>query len=60
MSEDVPVKNETRCPHEETWYCTLLKIPCHPGIQGCILSGQPLIDALLAYETKVDQEEKSE
>jgi hypothetical protein len=46
------LSNATRCPHEKDWYCQLLKIDCHPGIKGCILSGQPLIDALLAYEQK--------
>jgi len=55
---DLP-DNATRCPHEKDWYCTLLKESCHPGMQGCILFGQPLIDALLAFETK-DEVSKSE
>lgn len=43
--------NESRCPHEQDWYCKLLDKPCHPGMSGCILSGQSLIDALIAFET---------
>ncbi len=54
--------NDSRCPHESDWYCKLLDKPCHPGMAGCILSGQPMVDALLAFEAKqeADESPKSE
>lgn len=55
--ETEPPDNESRCPHEKDWYCQLLDAPCHPGMKGCILFGQPLIDALLAYEEHVDKKD---
>lgn len=55
--ESVP-DNESRCPHEDEWHCRLLDKPCHPGIPGCILLGQPLIDAMLAYRQKQNKEQK--
>jgi hypothetical protein len=54
--------NESRCPHEEAWFCTLLNKPCHPGMRGCILFGQALMDALIAFERKehvIDSDEES-
>lgn len=46
------IHNQSRCPHEKDWYCKLLDKPCHPGMSGCILSGQSLIDALIAFEKR--------
>ena len=58
-SETPPV-NETRCPHEKDWRCQLLNKPCHPGMPGCALFGQPLIEALLAYRHKQQEAEEKE
>ena len=55
--------NESRCPHEEEWFCKLLNKPCHPGMSGCILFGQSLMDALIAFEKKehvIESEQKSD
>jgi len=50
-SQSLP-ENQTRCPHEDEWYCKLLEKPCHPGIKGCALDGERLIDALIAFTEK--------
>lgn len=28
------------CPHSHNDHCNLLKLPCEPGIKGCVLYGQ--------------------
>ena len=57
MEDKLPA-NATRCPYEDNWYCKLLETACHPGMKGCALSGQEVIDALIAYREKclTDQE----
>lgn len=45
-------QNQSRCPHEKAWYCELLGKACHPGMNGCVLGGIELADALIAFEEK--------
>lgn len=39
------------CQHDEAGFCKLLKVPCQPGIKGCILNkGAETVFSTGSYE----------
>jgi hypothetical protein len=49
------------CQHDHKEYCKLLKVPCSPGIKGCILKKSEYIFSSGSYEEdKKRQDDKKE